>query len=51
MDEELLQRARREVERADRRAARETLLRELRQALPVQIHEDRLPFSYVPAGD
>lgn len=48
VDEELARRARAELERRRLREASDRLLRELRKATPVRIHEKRLPFRYVP---
>jgi parvulin-like peptidyl-prolyl isomerase len=48
LDAELARRARGELERERRREARDGLLRELRGRTPVRIHDEGLPFRYVP---
>ena len=48
VDEDLARRARAELERQGLREASDRLLRKLRTATPVRVHEKRLPFRYVP---
>ena len=48
MDEGLTNRAREELARERRRQAEEDLLRKLRERTVVKIHENRLPFRYLP---
>jgi len=51
MDEDLMRMARDELARRRRREAGERLRNRLRGEMPVRIHEDRLPFRYVPETD
>ena len=48
LEEALLQRARRELERERRQQALDDLLREVREATKVRLKRTRLPFDYVP---
>ena len=47
MEQELLERARIELESLRRRQGSEELLLSLRDSIPVVIHEERLPFRYI----
>jgi hypothetical protein len=48
VDEDLARRTRAELERQRLRNASERLLHKLRKVTPVRIHENRLPFRYIP---